>query len=304
MVGDVWLCGGQSNMGLPLRFTLNGEEEAKKANYPDVRFFTVLGHPAYHHTDVIGGKWSEVTSQTADLISAVAYYFARRVQQDVHLPIGLVLDDLGGTPAEAWISAYALRPLKDFDAPLAELARLSAAGAPEYGNFVMHWYDEFDVGTKGKWAAPELNDSAWKSVEISGGFADLGAPDTPALAWFRKEVTLPDPLPAGRSMLCLGLIERMDTAYINGKEVGGSTWVENPHAYYLRDGVLKPGRNVLAIRVLKTKPDGGFMSKPEDLHLELGDKTIFLLAGKWKGQVAVDARPPHVLPLNTMRTGR
>jgi sialate O-acetylesterase len=99
-------------------------------------------------------------------------------------------------------------------------------------------------------------------------------------------------------MLNLGIIERMDTAFVNGKEVGGSAWVENPRAYFIRDGVLRPGRNVIAIRVLKTKPDGGFMSKSEDLRLELGDKTIIPLAGKWKGQVAVDARPPHVLPLD------
>jgi sialate O-acetylesterase len=295
MVGDVWLCGGQSNMGLPLRFTQNGEEEAKSANYPDIRFFTVTGHPAYHHTDVVGGSWSAVTPQTADWISAVAYYFARRVQQDVHVPIGLLLDNLGGTPAESWTSAAALRPMKDFDVPLAEVARLSAAGAPEYGNFVMHWYDEFDIGTKGKWAAPELDDSAWKTVQIPGGFTELGVPDTPAVAWFRKEIVLPDPLPAGRATLYLGVIERMDTAYINGKEAGGSSWVENPRVY--PGGALKPGRNVIAIRVLKTKADGGFLSKPEDLRLELGDKTSIPLAGQWKGQVAVDARPPHSLPL-------
>ena len=297
MVGDVWLCGGQSNMGLPLRFTLNGADEAKTANYPDIRFFTVVGYPAYQHTDLIGGKWGEVTPQTADWVSAVAYYFARRVQQDVHVPIGLLLDSVGGSPAEAWTSAEVLRPLKDFDLPLAELARLTAAGAPEYGNFVMHWYDEFDIGTKGNWAAPELDDSAWKTVQIPGGFSQLGVPDTPALAWFRKEIVLPDPLPTGRSMLYLGVIEHMDTAYINGKEAGGSSWVENPRVYPISDGVLKPGRNIIAIRVLKTKPDGGFMSKPEDLHLVLGDKSSIPLAGEWKGQIAVDARPPHPLPL-------
>ena len=297
MVGDVWLCGGQSNMGLPLRFTLNGADEAKTANYPDIRFFTVVGHPAYRHTDLIGGKWSEVTLQTADWVSAVAYYFARRVQQDVHMPIGLLLDNAGGTPAEDWMRAEALRPLTDFDVPLAELARLTAAGAPEYGNFVMHWYDEFDIGTKSNWAALQLDDSTWKTVQIPGGFSELGVPDTPAVAWFRKEIVLPDPLPAGRSMLYLGVIERMDTAYINGKEVGGSSWVENPRAYPIGDGLLKPGRNVIAIRVLKTMPDGGLMSKPEDLHIVLGDKSSIPLAGEWKGQLAVDAGPPHSLPL-------
>jgi sialate O-acetylesterase len=297
MVGDIWLCGGQSNMGLPLRFTLNGVDEVKAANFPNIRFFTVAGHPAYRHTDIIQGKWSEVSPQTADWVSAVAYYFARRVQQDIHVPIGLVLDDVGGTPAEAWTSADALRPLRDFDVPLAELARLTAAGAPEYGNFVVHWYDQHDIGIKGNWASPDLDDSSWKTVEIPGGFSELGVPDTPAVAWFRKEIALPDPLPPGRAMLHLGIIERMDTAYINGKEVGGSSWVENPRAYFIRDGVLKPGRNIVALRVLKTMPDGGIMSKPDDLNLVLNEKTSIPLAGKWKGKLSVDARPPFQLPI-------
>jgi sialate O-acetylesterase len=204
---------------------------------------------------------------------------------------------MGGTPAEAWTSAEALRPLKDFDVPLAEVERLAASGAPEYGNYVMHWYDEYDLGLKGKWASPDLDDSSWKPVEIPGGFAELGVPSSPALAWFRKEIVLPDPLPAGRAMLLLGSIERMDTAYVNGKEIGGSSWVENPRAYFLGDGVLKPGKNVIALRVLKTKPVGGFLSKPEDLHIVLGDKTSIPLAGAWKGKLSVDARPPQQLPV-------
>ena len=80
-------------------------------------------------------------------------------------------------------------------------------------------------------AYPMAGRSAWKSVPIPGGFSELGVPDTPALVWFRREITLPDPLPAGRAMLNLGEIERMDTVYINGKSVGGSAWVENPRVY-------------------------------------------------------------------------
>jgi len=297
LVGDVWLCGGQSNMQVSLPRARDGEEEVKAANFPEIRFFTVAAHPAYHHTDVVEGTWKVVSPETADRISAVAYYFARKVQQEIHVPIGLVVDALGGTPAEAWTSAEALRPLKDFDVPLAYLEKLAAAGAPEYGNYVMHWYDEYDVGVKGNWAAPDLDDSAWKSVDIPGGFSELGVPDAPAVAWFRREIILPDTLPPGHATLFLGSIERMDTTYINGTEVGASAWVENPRVYFIHDGVLKPGRNLVAIRVLKTKPQGGFLSKPEDLRLTLGDKTNILLAGKWKGQLSLDARPPHPLPI-------
>jgi sialate O-acetylesterase len=297
LVGDVWLCGGQSNMQVPLPAARNGEEEVKAANFPEIRFFSVAPHPAYHHTDIVDGAWKVVSPQTADHLSAVAYYFARRVQQEIHVPIGLVVDALGGTPAEAWTSNAALRPLKDFDAPLAELEKLAATGAPEYGNYVMHWYDLYDAGIKGNWAAFDFDDSIWKPVDIPGGFSDLGVPETPAVAWFRKEVVVPDSIPAGPALLFLGSIERMDTAYINGTQVGASAWVENPRVYVIPNGVLKPGKNVVAIRVLKTKPMGGFLAKPEELRVELGDKTSIPLAGKWKAQLSVDARPPHPLPI-------
>ena len=297
LVGDVWLCGGQSNMQVGLGRARNGDEEVKAANNPEIRFFSVAAHSAYHHTDLAEGVWKVVTPATAEQVSAVAYYFARKIQQQIHVPIGLVVDALGGTPAEAWTSAEALRPLKDFDVPLGELQKLAAAGAPEYGNYVMHWYDQYDIGLKGNWTAPDVDDSTWKVVNIPGGFSELGVPDAPALVWFKREVVLSDPLPAGRASIHLGSIERMDTVYVNGAQVGASAWVENPRVYAVPDGVLNPGKNVLTIRVLKTKPQGGFLGKPEELHLTLGDKTAIPLAGEWKGQLSLDARPPHPLPI-------
>ncbi len=297
LVGDVWLCGGQSNMEVSLRVLRNADDEIKAANYPQIRFFTVRGGAAYHHRDVVEGSWQVVSPETAARLSAVAYYFARKVQQEIHVPIGLVVDAVGGTPAEAWTSADALRPLHDFDIPLAELDKLAAEGAPEYGNYVMHWYDEYDIGLKGNWFAPDFDDSDWQTVDVPGGFAELGVPETPAVVWFRREITLPDPLPEGRALLFLGEVERMDTAYINGTEVGASAWVENPRVYFMRPGVLKPGKNIIAIRVFKTKPDGGFLGKPEELHLLLGDKSSVPLAGKWKAKLSVDARPPHPMPI-------
>src|SRR5579872_2819596 len=203
LVGDVWLCGGQSNMALTLRFTRNADEEIKSANYPNIRFFTVGGRPAYRRVDVIEGKWNVVSPESAASISAAGYYFARKLHQEIHVPIGLVVDAVGGTPAESWTSADALRPLHDFDVPLAELDRLKTENAPEYGNYVMHWYDRYDAGQKNNWAAADFDDSTWKPVSIPGGFAEVGVPDTPAVVWFRREITLPDPLPAGRAVVRL-----------------------------------------------------------------------------------------------------
>jgi hypothetical protein len=150
------------------------EPDAKTADFPAIRFFSVVGNPAYRHTDLVGGKWSVLSPETADWVSAVGFYFARKVEQETHVPLGLVVDSVGGTPAEAWTSAEALRPLHDFDIPLAEVERLAASDAPQYGNFVMHWYDEYDIGIKGKWGSPELDDSDWKTVTIPGGFRRVG----------------------------------------------------------------------------------------------------------------------------------
>jgi sialate O-acetylesterase len=83
---------------------------------------------------------------------------------------------------------------------------------------------------------------------------------------------------------------------VNGQWVGSSAWVENPRAYNLKDGILKPGKNVVTVRVFKTKANGGFMSLPEVLRVGIGDKN-FPLAGEWKGVLSVDARPPHSLPM-------
>jgi sialate O-acetylesterase len=296
LVGDVWLCTGQSNMEFPMRGVLNADQEIQQANYPNIRFFTVAEQSAYRHTDLVKGQWLSVSPQTAARLSAVSYYFARRVQQDIHIPIGLVVDCVGGTPVETWMSEAALRKVGGLEVPLAYLHKLADENAPAYGNYIMHWYEEYDTGLKEDWPAPTYDDSAWKTVDIMNGWSALDVAGTPAVVWFRKEVTLPDPLPAGRSMLFLGVVDRMDAVWINGKYVGGSAWVENPRRYFLR-GALKPGKNLIAIRILRLGAGGGFMGKPSDLHLQVGDQNI-PLAGDWMAKVSVDARPPQPLPIS------
>ncbi len=301
LVGDVWICGGQSNMELPLSRTRNGAQVISQANDPLIRLYKVQSHAAYSPAAVVQGEWKVCSPDTVAEnggFSAVGYYFARRIQDDIHVPIGLIEDCLGGTPAETWTSPETLHQFKDFDAQLAEMERLKAKGGPQYGNYIMHWYDDYDPGIKGKtWAAPDFDDSSWKTVQIPGGFADLGVPNDPAVCWFRKEITLPNPLPTGKATLHLGVVERMDTTFINGQWVGASAWVENPRAYDLKPGILKPGKNLVTVRVFKTKPNGGFMSSADDLKLVLGDGTVIPLAGEWKGALSVDARPPHPLPM-------
>lgn len=300
LVGDVWICSGQSNMEFGMTRVRDAESEIKAANHPEIRLFTVKNEISYSPSPVAEGTWSVCTPDSVTAngrgFSGVGYYFGRKLQQELGVPIGLIQAAVGGTPAESWTSEEALRPLNDFNNGLDEVRRLHEKGVPQYGNFITHWYDEYDVGQKEKWQDAPADDANWKPVTIPGGFKELGVPDTPAVCYFKKTIQLPAPLPAGDARLELGIVERMDTVFINGRMVGASAWVENPRNYRVGPGVLKPGNNKVTIRVLKTQPDGGFKSDPAKLKLVLGDGSEIPLAGDWKGRVSVDARPPHPLP--------
>lgn len=297
LVGDVWLCGGQSNMAYTLRGARGGVEAAKTANDSELRVFTVGNQSAYAPRTTISGAWKVCTPENAPHFSAVGYFFARDLRARLHVPIGLVVDSVGGSPAEAWMSAQALARVGDFDARLTEIARLHAKGVKEHGSFLMHWLDEYDPGEA--WAATGFDDSAWKPVDLKTGFEALGVGETPAVVWFRREIQVPDGAPTDGAKLFLGAVYKMDTTYLNGRSVGASSWSENPRVYPVPAGVLKPGKNTIAVRVFKLKSGAAFAAPAEALRIELADgRKIALADEKWCAAVSVDAKPPHVLPLD------
>lgn len=302
LVGDVWLCSGQSNMGVALRGARGGADEARTADAPQIRLFAVASRPAYMPVDIVHGTWRVCTSETAGGFSAVAYFFARRLQGELHIPIGLVQAALGGSPAESWISPAGIAATGEFTPQLEEIARLRAEGAPEIGSFLMHWLARHDAGDKdAAWAQPALDEAGWKPVALATAFADLGVAGSPGVVWFRREIELPDPLPAGDARLQLGQVGKMDTTYLNGRWIGASSWVENPRNYAVPEGTLKPGRNVVAVRVFKSKPAGGFLDGPPAVRLQFGPATTgttIPLGDGWRARLSVDARPPHPLPLD------
>lgn len=299
LVGDVWLGSGQSNMEWPLRSITDAETELAQADLPEVRLFTVPRRVAYAPAVTTEGKWQTCSRESAAGFSAVAFLFARKLNAGLHVPIGVIQAALGGSPVESWMSAAALARVGDFGPQVGEIARLTDSTEARHGSFLMHWLDENDVGGRGEaWARPEFDDSAWRTVTVPGGFAELGVPAAPAVVWFRREFTLPDPLPGGAAKLYFGVIERMDTVYINGRWTGASSWVENPRVYTIPADALKPGKNVIAVRVFKTRPEGGFMSPAETLRLQLGDGAEVPLAGEWRAALSYDASPPATLPLD------
>ncbi|MBD3626513.1 sialate O-acetylesterase [Cyclobacterium sp. GBPx2] len=115
MIGDVWLLGGQSNMEWALKNTNNGEDSIKTAKHPDIRLFEVGRNLSLEPIDdVPEAKWSVCSPETVENFSAIGYYFARRIQTDLDVPIGLLDINWGGTLSEAWTSPEALMSHEDF----------------------------------------------------------------------------------------------------------------------------------------------------------------------------------------------
>src|SRR5437588_1399644 len=108
LVGEVWLCSGQSNMGFPLSRAANAQEAIAAAGDPQLRLFTVRQDAADSPKTDAFSSWKESTSQTAASFSAVAYFFGRDLRQALKVPIGLIHSSVGGTPAEAWTSLATL----------------------------------------------------------------------------------------------------------------------------------------------------------------------------------------------------
>jgi sialate O-acetylesterase len=104
LIGEVWLCSGQSNMEMSAQWGINnGDEEIKNANYPEIRFFTVSASTSHYQQDHLAGKWSVCTPDEMRTFSAIGYFFARKLNKELGVPIGVINSSWGGTPAEAWM---------------------------------------------------------------------------------------------------------------------------------------------------------------------------------------------------------
>jgi sialate O-acetylesterase len=258
LAGDVWLCGGQSNMAMGLGALKTGPEEAAKADYPDVRLFTVAHSISIRPTRELGGRWEPCGPESAPRFSAAGYFFGRRLHQDLGVPIGLISCNWGGTPAEAWTGAGALKKLGDFDKELKLIRGEEAVRKAQEKAFdkALRWYKAKDPGTRQGWEAPGLDDSAWEDMPVPGIWEKRGREGFDGVAWYRLAFDVDAADAEGPAALGLGPIDDRDTTFLNGRIIGHSDSWDSPRKYPIAAGLLKPGRNSLAVRVLDAGGDG------------------------------------------------
>lgn len=293
LVGDVWVCSGQSNMEWGLWGVNNSPQEIAAADHPQLRLFTVPKRVATRPEELVSSQWQVCSPQTVAGFSAVGYFFGRDLQKALEVPIGLIHTSWGGTVAEAWTSAEALETMDDFRPAVAQFRQLAAAlerGTDQYEEQLARWWRENDPGSAQGlgWAEPALEAADWKPMNLPAGWEQAGLPDFDGVVWFRTQFDLPASAAGQDGTLSLGAIDDIDTTWVNGVQVGSMSVWNQPRVYKVPGRALRAGRNVVAIRVLDTGGGGGLVGQADQLQFApaAGGPPI-PLAGAWRYKVGV-----------------
>ncbi len=300
MIGDVWLCSGQSNMELPVRRVRPlYEAEIAASENNNIRSFTVPKMFVFKEpqSDLSGGRWTVANPETVLDFSATGWFFAREIHKKHGITVGLLTSAFGGSPAEAWISEESLR---EFPVHYDELQRcksdsLLAAIAEADRKRIREWYTQLaqaDAAYKTpgvQWHDPDLRTDDWKSITVPGYWSATELKGINGSVWFRKEITVPASAAGEPGSINLGRIVDTDSAFLNGTFIGTVSYQYPPRRYTIPAGLLKEGSNILTVRVISNIGDGGFVpDKP--YNLSAGSFTTSL-EGQWKYKVGA-VMPP------------
>jgi Domain of unknown function (DUF303). len=291
LIGDVWICSGQSNMELPIKRVspIYGPEIANSEN-ANIRCFTVPQKYNFNkpQKDLASGTWQAANPMSVLDFSAVAYFFAKELYQKYRIPIGLIHTSLGGSPAEAWMSEESLKEFPEYykEAQQFKDSTLINQIENQDKSRIRAWYNQLRQKDEGynnpqkTWYDTTLNTSDWATMKIPGYWAATGLGSVNGVVWFKKEIKIPSSMAGKQALLILGRIVDADSVFINGVFVGTTGYQYPPRRYNIPSDLLKEGKNTIVVRVINESGNGGFVL---DKHYELiaGGQTIDLI-GDWQ----------------------
>ncbi|NQU85940.1 MAG: sialate O-acetylesterase [Mariniphaga sp.] len=296
MIGDVWVCSGQSNMTVPMeRVKEIYSVEIASADYPEIRQYfiptiTNLNGPA---KDLPPGVWKEAIPENIMDFSAIAYFFAKKIYDKHQIPIGILNTAVGGTPIEAWTSEQGFTEFPDIlktiernkdTAFINSFKQRRPAPAPKT--------EPADKGLaeSPKWYENDYRPKGWHPINIPGYWEDQGVKNLNGVVWYRREIEVPESMLGVPVKLFMGRIIDADFVYVNGQQVGNITYQYPPRRYVIPAGVLKQGKNIIVIRVINNGGKGGFVpDKP--YFMTANDQEEVDLKGTWQYKVGEVYKP-------------
>jgi len=296
LMGDVWLCSGQSNMELMVYRVLDlYQKEIEQTNNTNIRYFkpTIRTDSQTPQNNFKEGTWLPATQENIMTFSSLSYLFGDQLYQKYKVPIGLINNAIGGSAIESWVSEDFMKSYMDkWTAARAKadsiLATRTAATPPVRFNFNQELAKK-DPGI-GLWSKADVDVTGWPQISLPGYWSDKGIDLRMGSIWFYKEFDMPDSLVRRKdAVLRLGRIIDSDSAFLNGTFVGTISYQYPPRIYKLPVGVLKPGQNKLMVRVICSGGKGGFVEdKPYEVRI--GSHKIDL-TGQWKYHIGASLKP-------------
>ena len=302
LVGEVWLASGQSNMQMPVEswraVRTNQGDIANAAQYAGVRLLQVsraTGMKEHDYFSADFNKWKESSPETVRNFSAAAWYFGRKLMDELKVPVGLIHTSWGGTIIVAWMSEGAISLYPEMASTLAQVKSLSDNESEREKTFeeeIAAFTRKASLQDKGKnggvavWANPCLDDSSWKTLRLPAKVQELW-PSTNGIYWLRKTVDIPASWAGKDLTLSLGPVDDFDETYWNGELVGSGNLWNQAREYTIPARLVKSGRTVITIRCTDDHGDGGLYGSPELLFLQTPDGQKIGLDNEWKITLSV-----------------
>ncbi len=301
LIGEVWFCSGQSNMEMPMEgwgidSIMHSAKTIAAASIPEIRLFNVQRKVSGVPLEECKGSWQVCSPESVRQFSATAFFFGRKLNSELGMPVGLIESAWGGTPSEAWTSADVLKNAGEFVEEIDKM-RASETSLAEY----QAWLDahkQVEVRPVGddQWKGLDFGDAALASADFDdSGLPSMALPakfegvmgEFDGIVWFRKTVELPAEIAGQNMILSLGPIDDMDRAYFNGKLVGAmetAGFWQAGRDYIVPGDLVKEGRNTISVRVLDTQGGGGIWGGPGSMRLVTKDSKRYNLSieGDWK----------------------
>ncbi|MCC8038457.1 MAG: 9-O-acetylesterase [Bacteroidales bacterium] len=291
LVGEVWLCSGQSNMQMPLKGwgkVMDYEREISRANRPRLRLLQMTPSTSILPLDdgqVNMGGWRSATPQSVENFSSIGYFFGRALTDSLDVPVGIIDATWGGTPIEAWSPQEMLLSENEF---VDQMRYLQAVGydsdriQKDYENAYAEWE---------AMAIPRRYDSTvereWDKMPVPGLWEQSVLPELDGVVWMKTAFTIPDDVAIVNARLSLGAVDDEDVTYVNGLEVGHTSGYDTPRRYTVPASALRHGKNEILVMVVDTNGGGGVWGDPDNLRITIGDWSNWL-AGRWDYAVASD----------------
>jgi sialate O-acetylesterase len=302
LIGDVYLCSGQSNMQFEVRGSENAQFDMMTARDGTIRSLTIATKDSVDPlaTFATPVKWALAAPDTVGAFSATCYFFARERKKSVNVPVGMVVAAWGGSRVRAWVSEPGLRAagLERESLDLVDLRRTQPEAADRgWGTVWERWWHSLNIKGGEPWQ-PGFDAKGWAVAPDKLGPWALWTGNSPdgftGQMWFRSEVTLTAAQAAQGAILDLGATNEEDQTWVNGRSVGGTSWARQSR-HTIPAGLLHEGANTIVTNIFCSWRNCGMTGPAESRAIRLADGTSVPVAGPWRyAPMAANAIAPQL----------